>query len=152
MKLNEVAKKKLLEYLESEALMSLATSDKSSNLWSASVYFANDEDLNFFFMSSSSTNHCKNIKINPNVSFTIADSRQWPQDEKFGIQVAGVCKHIYNVSEIIKIFKIWNKKFVKKPAPTLKSIKLDSPFYRITPTKLKVFDSKAKEKEKLYTF
>ena len=152
MKLGGEEKNKLFKYLSKEILISLDTSDKKGNLWSASVYFASDKDLNFYFMSSSSTVHCRNIKNNPNVSFTIADSNQRPQDDKFGVQVAGTCKHIYNLPEIIKILKIWNIKFVKKPVPPLKSMKLDSPFYRITPQKMKIYDSKAKEKQVLYTF
>lgn len=136
----------LNKYLESQSLMSLATVDTDGRPWAASVYFVHDGDFNFYFMSSSDSLHCQNIRINPNVSFTIADSHQPPGGTKFGLQLSGVAKHVYSPMPIMKTLRLWNKKYIAKPAPPYRKIKLDSPFYKISVTKLKVFDSESKKK------
>jgi len=145
-------RQKLTKYLQTQSLMSLATSDGAGNLWSATVYFVNDEDFNFYFMSSSDSRHCVNIKFNPNVSFTIADSDQPPGSDRFGLQLSGTAKHVYNPRDMLVTLKVWNTKYTAKPAPPYKKIKLDSPFYKITLCKLKVFDSTQKQKFMEYEF
>jgi len=103
-------------------------------------------------MSGVDTIHCQNAKQNPYVSLNIADSNQPPEDEKIGIQVAGKCVHMKNVGDIVKLLKLWNKKFDKKPAPPLKSIKLSLPFYKVTPAKIKFFNTALYSKDKFKVF
>lgn len=142
----------LNKYLEEQSLMSLATVDAEGHPWAASVYFVHDDDFNFYFMSSSDSLHCQNIRVNPNVSFTIADSHQPPGGTKYGLQLSGVAKHVYSPMPMLKTLKLWNKKYVAKPAPPYKKIKVDSPFYKISVNKMKVFDSQSKEKFVEYIF
>ena len=147
--MNNLNKKKLLNYLTTQPTMSLATSNGSS-LWSATVYFIADEDLNFYFMSGPKTIHAKNIASKANVSLTVAQSDQWPQMDKYGIQASGKASSYKNIKGLIGMLKIWNAKFVKKPAPPLGQIKLGWPFYKITINRLKIFDNRAKISGKLY--
>ena len=142
-------KEKILRYLQKQPLMSLATKG-GKTLWSATVYFVADDNLDFYFMSSPDTIHSRNILKNRNVALTVADSSQWPEGEKFGVQASGSCSQYKNVKGLIKMLVLWNKKFHKKPAPPLDRIKIDWPFYKIEINKLKVFDSMAKDREILY--
>lgn len=140
----EFAKK----YLDSQILMGLSTLGSNGSLWSANVYFAVDDDLNFYFMSSSDTEHCENIKSNPKVSMTVVDSTQDPSGEKIGMQISGECNHVYNISDIKSLLRVWNKKFSSIPAPPLREIKIDSPFYKVKPSRIKFYNTEIYPKDK----
>ena len=70
--MNKDIKKEFSKYLKSQRLMTLATcADKP---WVATVYFAVDNDLNFYFVSSPKSKHCKDIEKNSKVAVNVADS------------------------------------------------------------------------------
>ena len=69
---NETNKQQLLNYLKSQKLMSLATYDDEIAV--CVVYYAVDDDFNFYFISPSDTQHYINISKNKNVACSIADS------------------------------------------------------------------------------
>ena len=57
---------KLLKYLKTQTLTSLATFGKEP--WICSVYFVVDDDLNFYFVSSPDSQHSKDIEKNKSVA------------------------------------------------------------------------------------
>ena len=76
----------VLDYIDDKNVMTLATQGETGP-WAAAVFFANDE-FSFYFLSSPTTRHCKNMAINPRVSATIQlDYDNW-QDIK-GVQMEG---------------------------------------------------------------
>lgn len=67
---NEEIEKTLREYIGKTVHMSLATA-KDNKPWVCEVHFANDEQLNLFFVSKMSTRHCQEIATNPFVAGNI---------------------------------------------------------------------------------
>lgn len=134
---------KILNFLAEQKLMSLATTD-GKTLWSATVYFLFDHELNFYFLSSPDTRHCKNIAKNTTVSLTVADSRQLPKDLKIGLQVSGNAKRVSSIANFKKIISMWNKRFAGKTKLDYDTIMKawKSRFYKIAPSEIQMFDQK----------
>lgn len=141
-------KKEIMIYLKTQILMSLATSDGKGNLWSATVFVLADKDLNFYFLSNPQTTHCQNIAINPNVSFTVADSRQNHSSDKIGLQVAGKCTKVTGIKNLALLVKMWNSVDSKAKKKTLNDVSqvAGGRFYKITPKRIKFLNSLAEEK------
>jgi len=151
--MNQEELKLLSEYLSTQKLMSLATSDGKGNLWSATVYFYHDSGFNLYFMSAPDTLHSQFIAVNKRASFTICDTHQDEVSEKIGIQGAGECVHVNDETECKEIIENWNRKFTKKPAPSWESMKGNSLFYKISPKRIKFFNtSKFETRFKEVTF
>lgn len=71
----------------------LATSDRMSKPWAATVFYAPDADYNFYFISAIDTLHVKNIAENPNVAFVIYDSST-PIGRYDAVQASGVVEQL----------------------------------------------------------
>lgn len=142
--MNENDKKYLLDYLKDQILMSLGTTD-GANLWSASVYFLADKDLNIYFMSGEHTVHVKNITEDSKVSLTIADSHQKPSGEKIGFQARGICEKV-NDESWPKVLEKWNLKFSDRPASPEDMKERGSSFFKIKLSKIKFFNTNLTEK------
>jgi len=82
---NKSNKKKLFDYLISQRIMSLATSGKELTV--CSVYYAIDDNWNFYFVSEENVLHSQNIKRNSKVACNIVDSRQSVIKKKIGVQI-----------------------------------------------------------------
>lgn len=143
--MDENEKQILNDYLSSQKLMSLATSDGKGNLWSANVYFVHDEKFNIYFMSAPDSLHSQFISVNKRVSFTICDSHQDEISGKIGLQASGICEHIGGEEDVTNLLSAWNQKFAKKPAPPIESFKTNSPLYKVTLKRIKFFNESAFE-------
>lgn len=76
-------------YLASLTTITLATVDASGTPCAAAVYYAHDEHLNLYFLSTRSTVHCRNLLANPKVAGTVyAEHQEWKTLK--GIQLRGV--------------------------------------------------------------
>src|SRR3989344_6652140 len=83
-------KKHILNYLAKNRRMSLATC--ADNIpWAATVFFAYDADLNFYFISNPDTRKVKNLLVNPAVSVAINEFRN-KAGSTIGIQLEGRAK------------------------------------------------------------
>ncbi len=101
------SKQKLLQYLKSQRLISLSTgSDKP---WTSNVYYTVDDDFNLYFLSEPESKHCTDIKENPNISCSIADSNQKVTDKKVGAQIQGTIIQLTDVEQINQVLDSWNK-------------------------------------------
>lgn len=152
--MNKFDKSVIFNHLNENKLMSLATYDKDP--WSAVVYFLFDEEFNFYFLSPTDSLHCKNIASNPKVSLTVADSHQKASEEKVGFQMSGVASRVKNIIEVKKVILMWNKRHADTPPVTYKlMMKMwKSRFYKIVPTKIKMFNQKlwGEDGEKTWNF
>ena len=135
-------KQELVKYLDSQFLMSLATSDGEGNLWSAPVYYLFDDDLNFYFLSNPRTLHCVNISKNPGVSFSIADSNQKLADNKIGLQVFGRCTKVSKIENLKLLLEMWKRLGKGSEGLSINDLKerKGSRFYKIRPTHIKFFN------------
>lgn len=148
-------KQKLFDYLQTQHLMSLATSGDS--LWAASVYFALDKDFNFYFVTDPKTEHAKNFFENPVVCGTIADSHQLNKDNKFGVQFRGTVEQITGLESLKKAIELWNRinpgveKWVN--IKNIQAKKINSRVFKIKPEVIKIFSTQGdNENEQVFTF
>ena len=101
-------KEQLVKYLKTQKLMALATDDAGQPCVCI-VYYAIDQDLNFYFISQPDTLHCKNITQNQKVSCAITHDGQGPADKKIGVQFVGSSEVLEDETKVIEILKLWNE-------------------------------------------
>ena len=143
-------KKEIDKYLETQRLMSVATYGKTP--WIANVYYVHDPELNLYFLSKNWREHCQAIEINNKVSVAIADSHQPIYRPQKGLQIHGTAKSVDVVSGLQWMFKMWNKLIAGSKGEKLTDPKkfLDaglSKVYRITPKRIKFFNTELWPKE-----
>ncbi len=135
-------KQKLLQYLQSQNLMTLATQEE--HLWVSNVYFVTDEKFNLYFLSEPKSQHCLAIKSNPEVACAVADTGQKVVDKKIGVQLYGTAAQVKNLSTVIWMLKMWNKLNPGfESIINLKNIqtnKINGRIYKIEPKLIKFFN------------
>ena len=137
-------KTKLLNYLKSQHTMYLATYDGKP--WTSTLFYAIDDEFNFYFISEPTTRHSKAIQKNKLVSCSIADSNQVVTDKKIGAQIEGIAFEVKNKNKLKIVVSMWHKKnpgfedIINLPNMIKKIIK--GRFYQINPTLIKFFNEK----------
>lgn len=130
------------EIVEGNQYLALATADEGKGGWVCVLCYAYDENFNFYFASTDSARHSKNILANKSVSFAIYDSRQkWGTG--VGLQIEGVAEKVKG-SELQKVTAVYFSR--KYPYGEVSGIfseefhkllqKKVYSFYRITPTRV----------------
>lgn len=147
-------KQKLLTFLQSQRLMTLATcSDKPHT---SSVYYGISDNFMLYFISEKTTQHCRDIVSNPHVAVAITDSRQVVTDKKVGAQVTGIVSEVKEILELKKALSLWTKNnpglenIINLKAIQEKLIK--GRFYKVTPTEIKFFNEKLYDSEGFEVF
>jgi len=146
----EKTKQEIYEYLQTQKLMGLATFGDIP--WPAIVYYVVDKELNLYFISGPEDQHCKNILKNNKVACTIYDSAQPNSKPKIGIQYSGVVEVLNDLEKVKWMVKLWNKiiagkdGFRPKPEDLLKMG--DARVYKISPIRIKFYNSLKYKKEK----
>lgn len=105
-------KKLILEYLEKNKLMTVATADNNIP-WAATVFFAFDQGLNLYFISREDRRHSQEIIKNPVVAITINQDFGKPGKVK-GVQIQGeaaISEDRQDLDKFIKRFA-WAQKFL----------------------------------------
>ena len=102
--------KGIKKILSSVHQMVLCTSNKNKP-WTATVIFANDEDLNLYFFSSKERRHSQEIEKNKFVAGSIAAEHKKGLNERVhrGLQFEGVCK-LVDESEAEKMYENFKKR------------------------------------------
>lgn len=135
---------KLLKYLKSQRLMTITTLGIS--MWSCSVYYVVDDQLNLFFISEPDTQHIKNIINNNKIACNIANSSQIVMDKKVGMQIQGIITEENNQTKIRTILSMWNQ--VNPGFADIINLKnivhkvIKSKVYKVQPTLIKFFNEK----------
>lgn len=88
------------QYLKDAKLMQLATS-LNNQPWVCSVWFASDDSLNIYWISSTTRRHSKEVLKNNKVAGGIA-LPQTPKDAPRGLQFQGVAEQLTKKSDILK--------------------------------------------------
>lgn len=136
-------KKYLIDHLQ----MVVATYGKFP--WICTVYYAVDEDLSIYFLTSPSTIHSEQVAQNPKVAVAIADSPQSLTGKKAGLQMSGICTLLEKESEVREALSLWCEKLeVKSPDYSYEGMqtgKISGRMYKIVPKKIKFFNEKLAE-------
>jgi hypothetical protein len=86
--------KKAKEEINNRLYLTLATVDDNSAPWNAPVYSAFDSKYHFYWMSSSNSQHSKNIRFN-NRTFAVIYNSTAPEGTGFGVYLRG---HSYELN------------------------------------------------------
>lgn len=150
-------KPQLLKYLTSFDLMSLAT--QGSTVTNCIVYYAIDDELNFYIVTSPNSEHGKNFRENDLVACAIADTSQqlFKTKHKVGVQMKGVIRQITDKSKMKKALVVWTKDDNKKIEEFYTNISQgiwSSQVYIISPVEIKWFNEKlfGKDGTRLFKF
>lgn len=129
------------EYLRRAKLMQLATSEKDQP-WVCSVWFAADDDLNLYWLSSITRRHSDEVMKNDRVAGAIV-LPQTPEDPPVGIQFQGTAGLLTSKEDIEKAFSVYAGRIfpVEKIREFMASEEKPHRFYRIRPVKYVLFDT-----------
>lgn len=140
-------KKSILEILKATPLWSMATVNSDSTSHINTAYFCFDDDFNFYFLTPPKAKHSKNLENNSSVAITIFNTNQpWGAKPLRGIQIWGKAENTKTITTGIAK-ETYCKRF-KDAAGWLDNIKKEkmkdvhSRFYKVIPTKMKLFDEK----------
>ena len=139
------------EYLRQRTTLSLATVSDAGP-WAATVFFAEDSDLNLYFVSDPKTRHCVDAARQPEVAATInEDCREWQSIQ--GLQIRGRVG-VVGEQERAHIQALFLKKFpdvgamLKAPegseARMVGDRMLTSTFYCLKPAWIRLIDNTIK--------
>ena len=147
-------KQKLFEYLKSQKIMSLATF--GGKLTICTVYYAIDDDWNFYFISGGKTDHSKNILKNSVVACNVVDSSQPVTSKKIGAQIEGVAVRLNTFESIKAGLKYWNQMNTGvEDVINIENIEkkiISSRVWKIKPTKIKFFNERLYKDEESKVF
>lgn len=133
-KLNEIAKK----IIKNNIYLTLATSD--GDPWAAPLFYAVDNEFNFYFISQMDCVHVKHILKNHKVAFAIFDSHQ-KEGEGNGVQGSGEA-FLMKDNELDTAFKWYQTTYVPMKKESF-SGKAPYRFFKLVTEKFYVLDPDA---------
>lgn len=130
--------------------MTLATVDADGAPHAAAVFYATDETLSLYFLSSPNSRHCVNLVRQPRVAATVqADNQAWQTIQ--GVQMQGIAQMVDDVAELARAARIYAARFdflrslldSAIDGPTaLRGPLASSRFYVLRPTWLRLIDNR----------
>lgn len=131
------------EHLKTPRVMQLATSFDNQP-WACNLHFYADDHLNIYWISTPGRRHSQEIAINPNVAASIMIHEDAPGEYYvMGISIEGTASLIDN-EEVKRVGPLYAEK-LKKPDGLIEDIlsgKNPHRFYKLTPKKIVLFDTK----------
>lgn len=142
----------VLNFLNKEKLVTLATVDERGKPWICNLFFATDEMLNMFVVSKRKAKHSVQIESNPEVAYTVCSYNKETEMEKIAIQAQGNAELIKDLPTLSKGAKLIFQKFSDwelKPKEMLKKLSElgEYQMYKITPKFIKFWDETLDIKE-----
>jgi uncharacterized protein YhbP (UPF0306 family) len=133
----------LCAILDATPLCTIATVNPDGTAHANTAYFATDDMLNLYILSSPKTQHSDNVAARPRVSITIFDSSQAWGEPHAGVQIVGVCTQVARHAQST-VFTTYAARF-----PALRELaassdkmleRLESRFYGITVERVRLID------------
>lgn len=131
----------IFEFIKANGILTLAVGDREP--WVCTLYYGTDDELNFYLVTDSDSEHGKMLQKNSSVAFCIFDSYTKITEPKKGLQGKGVCAPLVNIVEVTKGLLIWHKANPGSESKiTLENLKKwkTTKIYKIEPSYLKYFD------------
>ncbi|MEK7648905.1 MAG: pyridoxamine 5'-phosphate oxidase family protein [Patescibacteria group bacterium] len=102
--------KKLLEFLQSQKLVIIATCENGEP-WVANVYYGVDANFKLYFVSGKNTRHSSHIQQNSHIAFSIVWFDRSNHKNRKAIQGLGQCRLAQNEEEIDVGVRLHNANF-----------------------------------------
>lgn len=149
----------LLTFLRDHQLMAISTFYNEP--WIANVYYAVDDQLDFYFVSTPGRTHSQQILKQPQVACAIYDSTLTPKFadtfSKKGVQLSGTAELLKKPEEIKYGLEIWEK-VLKITDSTYFSVekilsgKIAENVWKVTVEKIKFFNDELFDEENVPLF
>jgi uncharacterized protein YhbP (UPF0306 family) len=136
--------------LRENVLCSMSTVAPGNRPHINTAYFCHTPDLEFYFLSDPSSQHCRNLERNPSVAMTIFRSAQvWGGPDR-GLQLFGTCRRTRGrgAREAERCYAARFSPYAKwmeglSPAERRQAALLRSyAFYRFLPRRIKILDER----------
>ena len=113
--------------IQANEYLILATADETGTPWSSPVWFATADNREFFWVSSPTARHSRNLAVRPELAFSIFDSQQVPGTGR-GVYVSAIAAEVpedaiatgiavfTDASRRARIEKEWTRADVEAPA------------------------------------
>jgi uncharacterized protein YhbP (UPF0306 family) len=98
---------KAKKIIVSNKYLTLATADAQGIPWAAPLFYAYDDEYNFYFLSAKDSLHAEHIEVNHRVALAIFDSTV-PLGEGDGVQIEGHAE-MAGFSELPRIIHLYYK-------------------------------------------
>lgn len=134
-------KRLIREYLKEAKLMQLATAIDNQP-WVCSVWFTADNDLNIYWISSTTRRHSGEVLKNKKVAAAIV-LPQTPKDTPRGLQLEGTAELLTDKKSISKAILLYSGRIFTKTKikQFMNDKKKPHRFYVIRPTRFVLFDA-----------
>ena len=137
-----------IKMLQDHHTVTISTTDEKS-VWSATVFYVSDENLNLFFLSSAKSRHIQHIQKNPHVAATIyKDQKDWEKIK--GIQMSGMVIELER-TERKQVIDMYLKKYqfldraINNPLnddeEKIGSQFASIPFFKLKPSFIRIIDN-----------
>ncbi|HET9850596.1 MAG TPA: pyridoxamine 5'-phosphate oxidase family protein [Candidatus Saccharimonadales bacterium] len=113
------------EIIQKIIYMTLATANAEGQPWNTPVFCAYDQDFNFYWGSSKTSRHSKNISANPRVFISIYDSTV-PAGEGEGVYIKAKAQELsspadrrfaHNLLQARRIIPFWKEEYFSDESP-----------------------------------
>jgi len=134
-------RREIAAFLSLSRTLSLATVNEEGQPHAANLWFANDEQFCFYFVSDPGSEHSKHIARDPRVGLTVYAHLD-EADQIHGIQAHGECRQI-DGTESASALGLFCTKFPAVAAShTIRDRLKGERFYRVKPTWLRWVDNR----------
>ncbi len=135
-------------FLAAHNTLTLATVDDRGLPYAAALFYAEDTDLNIYFLSEKKSAHSRHIAISPWVAATIQDDSQLWQEIQ-GLQLHGRAELLTGTARLAAITIYVQKHPFLKPMlrgkqclAALSQVVSNASFYRLQPCWLRLIDNR----------
>ena len=144
----EGIQEKAIEMLEEHHTVTISTRDEKS-VWSATVFYVSDSNLNLFFLSAEKSKHIQHINMIPEVSATIyKDQKDWEKIK--GIQMSGIVEELKGqhredainqyLAKYEYLYRVINEP-LNQDEEKIGSQFASIPFFKLQPTFIRIIDN-----------
>ncbi len=139
--MNKKLRTLIKDYLKKAKLMQLATS-LGDQPWVCSVWFASDEDLNIYWISSTTRRHSQEVIKNKKVAVAVV-LPQTPKDPPKGLQLQGAAEELTKKEDIDKAISVYKDRIfsIEDINELMENKEKPHKFYRIKPAQIVLFDA-----------
>lgn len=139
--MNTEEKRELLQFLSEHTTLVLSTLSKEGHPAAAALFYAEDHDLNLYFISESKSEHSTNIAYTSKVAVVIAaDGQDWK--ELNGVQMKGECIKLKDKDRARAEAHYLSKYSFVLQSPMLRDRIEQSYFYIISPEWIRLTDNR----------